>query len=267
MTPKIWARIQGPTTLPRPEMSTNPKLRNLQTKKYIAANKVNRVSLGLVLVIHERTNRIAQWPRRFLVEQRFRTGQKYKSMEKKELEVLLLCQLISKMNQLESKTISGKLLITRNDRFTEIVGILDLSKFSICRYLRFVEILDLSKFPILQKYAGFFYWPRIDEIFRRDSEIDDLHPPKRSRDDLKSKKNQNRQPSKGRTKEPNLRNELEAPNVPVLKDWKKMEEDEHPQESCVDSPKMKIPRKTRFFENCDSSKNSFFFGSIDEPKI
>ena len=144
MTPKIWARIQGPTTLPRPEMSTNPKLRNLQTKKYIAANKVNRVSLGLVLVIHERTNRIAQWPRRFLVEQRFRTGQKYKSMEKKELEVLLLCQLISKMNQLESKTISGKLLITRNDRF-EIVGILDFSKLSICRNFRFVEFSNSSK--------------------------------------------------------------------------------------------------------------------------
>ena len=66
-------------------------------------------------------------------------------MEKKELEVLLLCQLISKMNQLESKTISGKLLITRNDRFTEIVGILDLSKFSICRNCRFVEISNFSK--------------------------------------------------------------------------------------------------------------------------
>ena len=101
----------------------------------------------------------------------------------------------------------------------------------------------MSKFPILQKcqkYAEFFYWPQIDEIFRRDSEIDDLHPPKRSRDDIKLKKNQNRQPSKGRTKEPNLRNELEAPNVPVLKDWKKMEEDEHPQECFVNSPKVKI---------------------------
>ena len=85
--------------------------------------------------------------------------------------------------------------------------------------------------------------------FRRDSEISDLHPPKRSRDDIKLKKNQNRQPSKGRTKEPNLRAELEAPNVPVLKDWNKTEEDEHPQES-FDSPKMEFDR------NFDSSKTS-----------
>ena len=117
-----------------------------------------------------------------------------------------------------------------------------------------------------------FVWSHTDEIFRRDSETDDLHPPKRSRDDIKLKKNQNRQPSKGRTKEPNLRNELEAPNVPVLKDWKKMEEDEHPQESFVDSPKLRILRKTRFFETSilrkklDSSKYSIL-RSINEPKI
>ena len=98
------------------------------------------------------------------------------------------------------------------------------------------------------------FLPKTDAIFRRDSETDDLHPPKRSRDDIKLKKNQNRQPSKGRTKEPNLRNELEAPNVPVLKDWKKMEEDEHPQESFVDSPKIKLPRKKIFFEKFDSSE-------------
>ena len=116
------------------------------------------------------------------------------------------------------------------------------------RNYRFVEIEDSSKFLIKKND---FFLPKTDAIFRRDSETDDLHPPKRSRDDIKLKKNQNRQPSKGRTKEPNLRNELEAPNVPVLKDWKKMEEDEHPQESFVDSPKIKPPRKKKYF-----SKNS-----------
>ena len=100
---------------------------------------------------------------------------------------------------------------------------------------------------------------KINKKFRRDSDIDDLHPPKRSRDDIKLKKNQNRQPSKGRTKEPNLRNELEAPNVPVLKDWKTMEEDKHPQES-FDSPKKTTHRITRFFG--DSILQSIRFPEI-----
>ena len=145
---------------------------------------------------------------------------------------------------------SSKNSIRRKNRFVEFEK---APKWLICRHFRSaktIDSLELSK-------SGIF-WPENDEIFRRDSETDDLHPPKRSRDDIKLKKNQNRQPSKGRTKEPNLRNELEAPNVPVLKDWKKMEEDEHPQESFVDSPKLRILRKTRHFEILDSSKLRFF---------
>ena len=67
-------------------------------------------------------------------------------MEKKELEVLLLCQLILKMNQLESKTISGK--IPRNGHFTEIFG---SSKNPIRRKIRFVEKYDSSKNMIRRK--------------------------------------------------------------------------------------------------------------------
>ena len=188
---------------------------------------------------------------------------------------------------------SSKNMIRRKIRF---VGKYDSSKNPICRRIRFVEFDKAPKWLICRNFRSAktidslelsktgIFWPETDEIFRRDSETDDLHPPKRSRDDIKLKKNQNRQPSKGRTKEPNLRNELEAPNVPVLKDWKKMEEDEHPQESFVDSPKLRILRKTRHFEILDSSKLRFFeknsilrkkldsskysiLRSINEPKI